>query len=278
MAGAICLIDADIIAYSMASIGQEDMYDENEEYSGTHIHSFNHVASGIDNRVYEILDLFETEEARLYLTGDNNFRFDVAHRKPYKGNRKQPKPYHLENARVYIRSRFDTQVSDGCEADDLMAIDMTSLRKEGKDCILCTIDKDLLQVDGRHYGWEGWNFPERPVHLVEGLGYLEKRGKKVYGEGFIFFCYQVLVGDTTDNIPGLPGVGPKGALDALCDAVSDVQAFKVVRAMYEEKYAENAAQELLEQCQLLWMVRERLPDGSLKHFRLEDYEEESTKD
>ncbi len=69
----------------------------------------------------------------------------------------------------------------------------------GEGDIIATIDKDLNQVPGRHYDWN------------KGIRYTVSREL-----GLWYFLRQMLLGDATDNIPGVPGLGEKKA-DALLD-------------------------------------------------------------
>lgn len=294
-ANAVLLVDADIVAFAAASIGQELIKDDDGELIETKILNFQNVASYIDNRVEEMMEACDTTlEPFMFLTGKTNFRNDVATVKVYKDKR-PPKPFHFENARVYIRSRYNTYVSNGCEADDLLAMAMTSYRKKDVPCILCTVDKDLLQVEGWHYRWETWNSAEVPVHFVDGLGKLEGRydegvsektgrpyrrfvTKEFKGEGFLWLMAQVLTGDTVDNIPGLEGFGAKGTFELLQNVEVKGEALDLVLSKYGEKYGDSAEERFTEQLRLVGMIRERdktSPDG-LKHWSLE-YAIESTK-
>ena len=64
-----------------------------------------------------------------------------------------------------------------------------------------------------------------------------------------------------DNIPGCPGIGPKKAEKALEGLSQEEEMYQAVLALYEEKYPENASEELLEQARLVWMVRELDEEG-----------------
>ncbi len=140
--------------------------------------------------------IFQTTGASsytLHLSGSTNYRTTVAVTKPYKGNRDQPKPIHFAYVQALLRNHPRIKISDGCEADDNMAIDC------GEGDIIATIDKDLNQVPGRHYDWN------------KGIRYTVSREL-----GLWYFLRQMLLGDATDNIPGVPGLGEKKA-DALLD-------------------------------------------------------------
>jgi len=266
------LIDGDVLAYVHSSVGNHDVYDEEGSVINHVIEPFDWLSQALRNHVDAIQEACGSSiEPFMFLTGDTNFRNDVAKLKPYKGNRKAEKPYHLANMRAHIRGHYNTYLSRGCEADDLLAIAQTQYRKEGIKSIIATIDKDLLQVPGYHYRWEGYNFGEKIVHLVDEFGYLEEKGKKVEGCGYIWFCYQALVGDTADNIAGLPMCGPKKAYKALCECVTAQEAFGIVLTLYQEKYGETAFKELTEQATLVWMIRERDEKGGLVHFNLQEH-------
>jgi 5'-3' exonuclease len=77
----------------------------------------------------------------------------------------------------------------------------------------------------------------------------------------MFFYYQLLVGDSTDNIKGLYKIGPVKAYKLLYEAQNEDQLLAIVRGMYEEFYAENATERLLENARLLWMVNELNEQG-----------------
>lgn len=252
------LLDGDILVYECA-FGGEIL---GEDGSKT-ILPFENVAALIDNRVTSIcLAVGATEEPILCLTGDTNFRDKIAKTKPYKGNRSKPKPFHYANARAYIQSFPKCIVTDGIEADDWMSIEQTS-RLHLKDTIICTRDKDLRMVEGWHYGHEHGAQPEFFPQWVNELGGIEYDAKKnkISGTGYLFFCSQLITGDTVDNIPGLPKKGPKAAWVALEGAESVEDALARVVSLYQEVMDDKWEEYLLEQGQLLWMIREVDEEG-----------------
>jgi DNA polymerase-1 len=89
------------------------------------------------------------------------------------------------------------------EADDVMATVAVAGRDRGLDVFLCTTDKDCRQlIDNRV---RIYNLRKRLIYDREAL--LADWGVKP--EQVVDF--QTLVGDSVDNVPGVPGVGPKTA-------------------------------------------------------------------
>lgn len=99
---------------------------------------------------------------------------------------------------------------DGVESDDLLASEAVALARAGHEVIVVSADKDFAQiVDERikillppptanpKLGWR----------KLDAAGVAEKFG---VGPSLIA-DYLALIGDTSDNIPGLNGVGPKTA-------------------------------------------------------------------
>jgi len=220
-----------------------------------------------------------------------NFRHGVAKTKPYKGNRKQEKPYHFHNLRAYMLSEYNCIVTEGIEADDKICIDMFDEYKMGKlsaqygfgtNVICCSRDKDLRMCPGWHYGWTcGKQEQFGPVFLDE-LGHLELSSgasKKLRGSGLKFFYAQLITGDTVDNISGLPKHGPVRAFNELSGCGTEEELFAKVKALYQGVYGDDWEQHLREMADLLWMIREVNEDGSLKFYQWpikEGYEQPNT--
>lgn len=96
---------------------------------------------------------------------------------------------------------------DGYEADDILATVARECRERGATCVLVTSDKDCRQLladrvrllnmrKGQLYGpeelWAEWGVA--PEQVVD---------------------FQALVGDSVDNVPGVPTIGPKTASQLL---------------------------------------------------------------
>ena len=101
---------------------------------------------------------------------------------------------------------------EGYEADDILGTLADAAAKEG-DCFLATGDRDSLQLVGEH------------VTVLLAATKMGRPETTVYDPAAIQEKYgltpdqlidlKALMGDTSDNIPGVPGVGEKTALDLL---------------------------------------------------------------
>lgn len=222
---------------------------------------FDYVAELLEMRINNICAITQaTSPPILYLTGNTNFRNNIATRKPYK-ERAGVKPYHFKNLTAYMKAVYDVRMQEGLEADDLMAIEQT---KRPLETIICTRDKDLRQVPGWHYGWELGNQPQFGPLLVEspGLISLSADRKSIKGYGDLFFYAQCLTGDPVDTVPGLEDCGPVKAFEILFGTTGTQDAFNRVREAYRAFYGDSGDKELLEQGRLLWMTRKLNEDGS----------------
>ena len=132
----------------------------------------------------------------------------------YKAQREEM-PEALSRQLPYVRSLTKAMgcvgvEQDGVESDDLLASQAVALAREGHDVLIVSSDKDFAQIVDEHIkimlpppsanpkiGWR----------MMDAARVLEKFGVPPRQ----IADYLALVGDTSDNIPGLAGVGPKTA-------------------------------------------------------------------
>lgn len=95
----------------------------------------------------------------------------------------------------------------GYEADDLIATYACKAREAGGEAVIVSSDKDLMQLIGG--GVVMWD-PMKDRRLAEPEVF-EKFG--VGPEKMVDL--QALIGDSVDNVPGAPGIGPKTAAQLL---------------------------------------------------------------
>lgn len=245
------LIDADILRYEIgfaSQTGWKAITDRDE------IPPFNYVQDMLHQRIDQILLVTGADDYSLFLTEGRTFRYDLAKRRPYKGTRTANKPWHFDNLSVYIRDVLPSTIVTEIEADDAMAIEQCTTDYE---TVICSRDKDLWQVPGLFYSWEIGNQASIGPKYNDEVGEvrLSDTRKKIYGDGFAYFCSQLFTGDVVDNIPGLPKYGPV-KVAALLEAEDDPKfLMATVEEEYEKVYGDEWEEELLEQGRLLWIVR-----------------------
>lgn len=254
------LIDGDILRYEIgfaAEVGWKAKVDDKEA-----IPPFNYVEEVLLSRIETICQEVKADEPyQIYLSGNNNFRDKIATVKPYKANRKANKPWHFNNLTVYLSDVLNAKVVDGMEADDAMAIDHIS---SNNSTIICSRDKDLRQLPGWFYSWElGKQASFGPINIEREGSLTLTKDKKLTGTGLAFFYAQCLIGDSVDNIPGCPGVGPVNTYENLSTASSSKEMLEIVLDRYYQQYGpQDFKIRLLEQGRLLWLCRRLNEDGT----------------
>jgi hypothetical protein len=151
------------------------------------------------------------------------FRYEIAKYKPYKATRRDKDEWVLLWEPV-IRQRladvwkFITYPK--LEADDIISIAAEWYKTTGSNFVVCSPDKDLRQIAGRHFDYKKTEF-----HEISPL------------QAQYNFAYQMLVGDDSDNVAGLPGIGEKKATAALDEVDTTVEFYEQrVRNMYNKYF------------------------------------------
>jgi 5'-3' exonuclease len=212
----LSLIDGDLIAFRCAATCN------NEE--------FKIAVYRMEDMLDRIFLAIKAREYKMYLTGANNFRKKLD--PMYKANRKDKiPPIHLQACREYLITKWKAKVTDGIEADDALGIEQClQLKNENVSTVICSIDKDLLQIPGKHY-----NFLHDEKKTITPI------------EGFRHFYKQLLIGDTSDNIQGVRGIGKVGAGKHLDHLETEQEMFECVKNLYSDE------QRLILNCNLLWI-------------------------
>lgn len=253
--------------------------------------NFNDIARAIDGKFKFLQNRVGASKMRVFLTDSYNFRTTIM--EEYKANRDDVwRPYHLKNAQAYVRAYFDAESVVGLEADDLMAIH----QKTDGTTIIATIDKDLLQLAGDHYKWETQHAGEEFI-TVSGFGDLrviEKKSgkttkKEVKGQGPIFFCHQLLIGDGTDGVIGCGvresvqvktgakagewkekrvGVGAVTSYELLKKTTSYKEALQKVILEYKKVFGDKWEHNLLRNGRALFMTRKMVEENGENLIRL----------
>lgn len=168
----------------------------------------------------------------------------------YKANR-PPMPEDLVCQIPYIRDavkayRIRGLEEDGFEADDLIASAARQLARGGHEVVVVSGDKDLMQlVDEKTTFWDPMN-----DRFFDQAGVAKKYGVEVGA----LLDYFALIGDSADNIPGVPGVGPKtaakligefGSLDNLYQKLEQVGSKNMAAKLAAHREAAFLARDLI---------------------------------
>lgn len=176
------LIDADIVAHRVGFTTEND--------------EFWVARARCDDMIDKILLDTCVSSYDLWLSGSaqDNFRYQIYPQ--YKANRiGKPRPKHLEAIKSYLVTEWGARFAEGMEADDYLGILQD---EDGGTTVICSIDKDLKQIPGKHYNFvkEEWDEVDYPRAIRE-------------------FYKQLIIGDVSDNIPGAYGMGPVKASRAI---------------------------------------------------------------
>lgn len=129
---------------------------------------------------------------------------------------------------------------EGVESDDLLAAQAVALAKAGHESIIVSSDKDFAQIVGDHIKIMLPPPPANPKlgwRLMDAAGVQEKFGVPPAQ----IADYLALVGDTSDNIPGVDGVGPKTAAKWLAEFGSLEGVIAHAAELKPERFREKVA-------------------------------------
>jgi DNA polymerase-1 len=219
------LIDGDIVAFRCAASCEPTK-------SKPYLETLDDAVHRTEGLLQDLIHDVEATVYRLPLGGSGNFRKKISQQ--YKANRTTPPPTYLGAVQAYLVDHWDAFFVDGIETDDQLGIDQTT----GTDTVICSIDKDLLQVPGRHY-----NFVKKEFTNV------------TEQEGWKNFWTQMVLGDRSDNVMGYDGRArttvPQFLLGTLQDlsALEPEEAFRYTYNLYHDKDAFNL------NYKLLWILR-----------------------
>ncbi|MEZ5313366.1 MAG: 5'-3' exonuclease H3TH domain-containing protein, partial [Thermoanaerobaculia bacterium] len=127
------------------------------------------------------------------------------------------------------------------EADDVMGTLSAKAAAAGYDVLLVTADKDMMQLVGEHVKLfhTGRNKLYDVAGIVEDFGLPPEKVADVLA----------LMGDAVDNVPGVPGIGEKGAKTLIAEygSVENLleNADKLTRKAYREGLTQHREQALL---------------------------------
>lgn len=100
----------------------------------------------------------------------------------------------------------------GYEADDLLGTISRRANENGDECVILTGDRDSLQLVG---GGTVVRLVKSALGKTTYTSYTPEKFREEYGfDPIRLIDFKALMGDSSDNIPGVKGVGEKGARQA----------------------------------------------------------------
>lgn len=284
--GRVAHIDADFMAYIVSA-------DTRAEQDGLKaMRNLPHKFGQIKEFAAYLTRLVGAEKSVLHVTphGSNKGnRPDQAVQAEYQANRKgKAAPEHLIPIRSFIIDECQGVPHMDQEADDGL---VQAMYADPINSVIVSDDKDLLMAPGLHYvpnskewhdvGWDDF-----------GKLWIDDSGsqKKVRGYGPLFFFFQLLMGDSADNIKGLPlaagktkavKVGQMKALELISGVDNVKDAFSHVRTLFNTAQDEHEHvfkhwktgevvtpnQALMGDMQTLWMRRSRNPKDVIQFLK-----------
>lgn len=200
---------------------------------------------GFLNILFKILD----EENPDYLCvafdrSEKTFRHDIY--PEYKGTRK-PMPDELHEQVPVIKEilaamKITTCEKPGLEADDILGTLAKRAQNDGVEVSLISGDRDLLQIATDHIKIR---IPKTKGNKTEVEDYYAKDVVDKYQvDPLTFIDLKALMGDTSDNIPGVPKIGEKtasallveyGSLDGVYEHVEEISKPAIKNSLIENK-------------------------------------------
>ena len=178
--------------------------------------------------------------------------------------------------RLCAAMRIPVLIKDGYEADDIIGTLATRAGKEGMDTWMVTPDKDFGQLVNEHVRIYK---PGRSGGDTEILGVPEVLAKWGVERIDQVIDVQGLMGDTVDNIPGIPGVGEKTAT-ALIQAHGSIENVIAnvdkLKGKLQEKVRQFAEQALLSK-KLVTIMTDAPVEVAIEDLRCQPYDQEALK-
>ena len=236
---------------------------------------------GFLNILFRILE----EEKPQYLTvafdlHEPTFRHKMY--EAYKGTRK-PMPEELREQVPLMKKVLKTMeipiiTQAGIEADDILGTIGKEAEEAGFDVAIVSGDRDLLQLATKKVKIK---IPKTKASGTVTEDYYEEDVRELYGVSPTeFIDMKGLMGDTSDNIPGVPGVGEKTALSLIQRYGSIENLYKKIengeddlKGKQREKIVNN--KELAFMSKTLGTINLQVPiSDTLEDFKVEEWNKE----
>lgn len=199
------IIDADTVVFASCTVCEFEL---NDMESGEIIYDIDleNAFTHSKEKLEFILDSIggKVENTELHFTGGKeSFRYKLLeeafpgqeHRQYKFKRQKKHTPAGLDELKAKMLEHYDGKIHYDFEADDIV----TYLKKQhGDDSIMCAVDKDVWRnTPGIH-----WNY-------YSSLKYnIDMKWVEISEDEAVYYQYlQAIIGDKSDNVPGLHGIG-----------------------------------------------------------------------
>ncbi|MGG1554870.1 DNA polymerase I [Paenibacillus ferrarius] len=223
-----------------------------------------------------LLKLIEEEKPTHFLVAFDAGKITFRHKEygDYKGGRAKTPPELSEQFPLIkeLLKAFNIQQFElsGYEADDIIGTLTKAADAKGERVLLVSGDKDMLQLASDHVTVAITRKGISEVELYDPPAIMEKYGLTPQQ----IIDLKGLMGDTSDNIPGIPGVGEKTALKMLHE-FGTVEAVLAnadsLKGKMKEKVEENAQSALMSK-ELATIFREVPMETEWSTFRYDGFD------
>jgi DNA polymerase-1 len=206
------LIDADILIFRVAiSCERAICWDEERELWSLHA-DMTEAKSKVQDEIATYVEVLGGKDVILCFSNKPTFRHEMY--PEYKANRPTRKPTIYGPLRDWAKETWRSEAWPMLEADDVMGV-LAKSHCIPSPKIVVSDDKDMQSIPCSLF---------QPMHPEKGVRRI------TYEQAKRFHLLQTLTGDSTDNYPGLPGVGPKKA-----EGILKENTWKEVVDAYEAK-------------------------------------------
>tara|TARA_Y100001968_G_scaffold98199_1_gene88184 strand:+ start:1688 stop:2434 length:747 start_codon:yes stop_codon:yes gene_type:complete len=212
------LIDAELYLFKAAAANEQwvewDPQNAPDDY--TYVCRHKDAKATFREVLAEISDKLINHQLLLCFGAGQSFRHGVY--REYKANRRKKlrtMPAGYPKLKEWAIEEHASICLENVEGDDVLGL--IACHQD----VIVSQDKDLLTVPGLHL---------RGEEMVQVTKYAAN----------LAFFKQCLVGDTSDNYPGLKGVGAVGAAKELANCNTEVEMWERIRTLYERKGFDEA--------------------------------------
>jgi len=229
----ICLIDADALVYIIAW-----NHKDSDEIG---------VKLSCDTFLSDILLLTGCDQYIGVFSDKVSFRNEWYRYAPYKGQRKDKEQWLLDWESViknYYINKHGFVTATDLEADDICVAGSVYFTAAGVDTVIASPDKDLRQVPGKFYNFSKKTVEDAPV-VIE-LVTDEQANYNLW--------LSIITGDMTDNVYGVPGLGPVKAKKLLDEAIDPLQYLSIARGAYAKYFGPHYGRIIFDETRITIMM------------------------